>query len=82
LDQLTTAPSIKEIQLDNKKILGRGGYSQVFEGTWKNNQVAVKRINLSKVVGHKQEEEELALQKLDHPNIIKLLHVESDNTFR
>ncbi len=78
---MTTAPSIKKIKLDKKKILGRGGYSQVFEGEWKNNQVAVKRIHLSKVVGHKQEEE-ITLKKLSHPNIIKLLHVESDADFK
>jgi serine/threonine protein kinase len=81
LDQLsTTTPIITEIKFDNKEILGRGGNGQVFKGEWKNNQVAVKRIHLSNVVGHKQEE--LVLQRLDHPNIIKLFRVESDNTFK
>ena len=82
MDQLsTTAPSLKEIKFDNKEILGLGGYGQVFKGEWNNRLVAVKRINLSKVVGHKQEEE-ITLKRLDHPNIIKLFRVESDNTFK
>ena len=82
MDQLSsTAPIITEIKFDNKEILGLGGYGQVFKGEWNNRQVAVKRINLSKVVGHKQEEE-ITLKKLDHSNVIKLLHVESNNTFK
>jgi hypothetical protein len=44
-----------------------------------NRKVAVKRIQIENVENNKEEE---ALQKLDHPNVVKLYHVESDSDFR
>ena len=58
--------------------LGEGGYGSVFLGKFNGKEVAVKKVELHKVV----ENEELALKQLDHPNIIKLLHSESDNDFK
>ena len=66
--------------LDKNKILGQGGFGKVFEGEWGGKPVAIKRIQLSDISSNQREEE--ALQKLEHPNVIKLLHVESDSTFR
>jgi serine/threonine-protein kinase/endoribonuclease IRE1 len=66
--------------LDKNKILGQGGFGTVFEGVWRGKPVAIKRIQLSDISSNQREEE--ALQKLEHPNVIKLLHVESDSTFR
>lgn len=62
------------------KILGKGCYGTVFEGVWRKKPVAIKQISLSHIASREREEE--ALKKLDHPNIIKLLHVENDATFR
>jgi serine/threonine protein kinase len=45
-----------------------------------NKKVAVKRIQIENVENNKGEVE--ALQKLDHPNVVKLYHVESDIDFR
>jgi hypothetical protein len=45
-----------------------------------NRKVAVKRIQIENVENNKGGEE--ALQKLDHLNVVKLHHVESDNDFR
>jgi serine/threonine protein kinase len=73
-------PSLKQIKIDVNKILGSGGYGIVFQGEWNNNQVAVKQIPLSKVESNKREEE--ALQMLNHPNVIKLFHKESDSENR
>ena len=42
--------------------------------------VAVKRIQLAHIKSRDGEEE--ALRQLDHPNIMKLFHVESDEHFR
>ena len=65
---------------DRDKVLGQGRYGVVFKGNWRKNLVAVKRIQLIDIANNKQEEE--ALQRLDHPNVIKLFHVESDTNFR
>ncbi len=72
--------NLKQIKVDFKNELGRGGYGKVFQGEWNNIQVAVKRIPLSKVESNKREEE--ALQMLNHPNVIKLFHTESDSENR
>jgi serine/threonine protein kinase len=66
--------------LSSNKILGKGGFGTVFEGVWCENLVAIKRIQLSDLASNEREQE--ALHKLDHPNVIKLLHVESDSAFR
>jgi hypothetical protein len=68
------------ISIDRKKVLGEGRYGIVFEGTWMDRKVAVKRIQIENVENNKGGEE--ALQILDHPNVVKLLHVESDIDFR
>jgi predicted Ser/Thr protein kinase len=67
------------ITIDRDAILGTGGYGTVFRGEWNNKIVAVKRIELVKCENKKEEE---ALQKLDHPNVVKLYRVESDRDFR
>jgi serine/threonine-protein kinase/endoribonuclease IRE1 len=68
------------LTLDRKKILGEGGFAIVFEGAWDGVKVAVKRIPLEKAVSIEQEVK--ALQMLDHPNVIKLFHMEEDQDFR
>jgi serine/threonine protein kinase len=72
--------TLNHIKVDVNKILGSGGYGTVFQGEWNNIQVAVKQTLLSKVESNKREEE--ALQKLNHPNVIKLLYAESDSENR
>ena len=66
--------------LDKNKILGQGGFGKVFEAVWGEQKVAIKRIQLTHIASIKREED--ALLKLNHPNVIKLLHVENDSTFR
>ena len=65
---------------DNKEILGQGAFGIVYEHFWNGMKVAVKRIQIATSESNKQEEE--ALQKLDHPNIVKLFHVQIDDDFR
>ncbi|EFX65544.1 hypothetical protein DAPPUDRAFT_117153 [Daphnia pulex] len=69
-----------EIDCGNR-VLGKGGYATVFEGVWGVNRrpVAVKRVFLH-AEGTRQEEE--ALRKLDHPNVVKLFHAESGIVLR
>ena len=66
--------------LDKNKNLGKGTYGTVCEDVWRGQKVAIKRILLSDIISNERGEE--ALKKLDHLNVIKLLHVESDSTFR
>ena len=66
--------------LSSNKILGKGAFGTVYEGVWSEELVAIKRIQLSDITSNEREEE--ALKKLDHPNVIKLLHIENDPMFR
>ncbi|KAK4011276.1 hypothetical protein OUZ56_020390 [Daphnia magna] len=66
-----------KILIERDALLGEGGFAAVFKGKFGGREVAVKRIELHKV----DEREEDAMLKLEHPNIIKLLHCEKDNHF-
>jgi serine/threonine protein kinase len=73
--------SSNEIKLDKDTILGRGDYGKIFRGEWNNKLVAVKLIKLNKIKKYNQEEE-LILKRLDHPNVVKFLHIENDSEYR
>lgn len=73
------------------KLLGKGTFGIVFEGTWQGEKVAIKRIDKTEFLvqnatsdstssGRRGEEE--IMKKLDHPNVLKLLHVQSDDSFK
>ncbi|XP_046438240.1 serine/threonine-protein kinase/endoribonuclease IRE1-like [Daphnia pulex] len=60
---------------------GVGGFATVFEGTLRDGvKVAVKRIVVGDAATNEQEEK--ALKMLNHPNVIKLFHVEEDLDFK
>jgi serine/threonine-protein kinase/endoribonuclease IRE1 len=63
---------------DLKNKLGEGRYGIVCKGSWDGKTVAIKRIQLH----HCCNQEEEAMKKLDHPNVIKIFHAESDEHFR
>ncbi|XP_045026238.1 calcium-dependent protein kinase 3 [Daphnia magna] len=67
-----------KIWYDRKAPLGKGGYGQVFKGKYGGREVAVKRVQLDL----DNEKEEKALRALDHPNVVKLLHCDSNDDFR
>jgi serine/threonine protein kinase len=68
-----------EIQYNRTVPLGEGGYGSVFQGTFKGREVAVKRVELVNDTNNNEEE---ALKRLDHPNIVKLFHVECTEDFK
>jgi serine/threonine protein kinase len=68
-----------QIEYDREVPLGQGGYGSFFPGKYNGRQVAVKRVQLYLV---SDIEEIDALQRLDHPNIVKLFYSESDENFK
>ncbi|KAI9553210.1 hypothetical protein GHT06_021105 [Daphnia sinensis] len=67
-----------KIWFDRDALLGMGGFGAVCKGKFGGREVAVKRVQLH----HVSKREEEAMLKLDHPNIVKLFHFESDDDFR
>jgi serine/threonine-protein kinase/endoribonuclease IRE1 len=74
------------LSYDENEILGKGNAGFVFRGSFGQDQnpVAVKRVQLASMRKDEefQKREEATLASLNHPNVIKLLHVEEDSTFR
>ena len=68
-----------KIQFDREVRLGEGGHGSVFLGTFQGNKVAVKRVELFHTAN---ENEETIMQKLNHPNIVKLFHFYTDDNFK
>jgi predicted Ser/Thr protein kinase len=69
-----------KLTFDRRKVLGKGGFSTVYEGAWGGVKVAVKRFFKGDASSNEQEEK--ALKMLDHVNVIKLFHVEEDQDFK
>jgi serine/threonine protein kinase len=73
-----------EEKKENK--LGSGGYGVVYRGTFKGNAVAVKVLLKVKDDVERKKEQKREMEehfRLDHENVLKLLHVEDsrDKTY-
>jgi serine/threonine protein kinase len=68
------------LTFDRQNVLGVGGFGTVYQGVWGETKVAVKRIVIKDAASNEQEEK--ALKLLDHPNVIKLFHMEEDQDFK
>ena len=77
---LRHVPTEDNLHFDNENKLGEGSYGAVFKGVFNKKPAAVKRIQLIHAASNNQEEE--ALKRLDHPNVIKLFKIRSDANFR
>ncbi|KAK4016274.1 hypothetical protein OUZ56_031224 [Daphnia magna] len=70
---------MRQISIDTEKVvLGIGGFGDILKGKYDGREVAVKRVPLE----DQDLNEEEAMLKLDHANIVKLFHCESDENFR
>ncbi|XP_046633875.1 serine/threonine-protein kinase/endoribonuclease IRE1-like [Daphnia pulicaria] len=67
------------VDVSPKGVLGRNatGTSWVHRGTYKNQQVAIKRVGIDEL----ETKEEVLISQLDHTNVVKLLHVK-ENLFK
>ena len=73
-------PFSGKIKFDRNDVLGTGN-AVVYRGTFKNQKVAVKRIQLTPST--KADFREFTTKiKLDHQNVLKILTVEQDQDFR
>jgi hypothetical protein len=66
--------------INQENILGTKGNTMVYEGVWDEKPVAIKRMDLINTRYNRPKVE--ALKKLNHPNIVKLFHTQSDENFR
>ena len=69
-----------ELIWDVKNKLGSGAFGHVFLGRLESDPVAVKRIEHADRGDEKEENK--ALIKLSHPNIVRLLYTKEDDNFR
>ncbi len=66
------------MEYNRQKILGRGHFGTVFDGTFGGTKVAVKRIQLFDC----KPQEESTMGKFEHENVLKLIHVEENEDFK
>ena len=64
---------------DRKKLLGMGAFASIYEGRYKGESVAVKRIQLVDISFDREIASHL---KMDHENVVKMLDVIEDMDFK
>ena len=75
-----------QLSWDRNKLLGKGAYAYVHAGKLNGQDVAVKRLQIEDVAPVEDcvvsDREVEAMKELDHPNVLKLLHVKQDDYFK
>jgi len=75
---------MSQVRLDHSTVIGRGRNSVVFAGTFQDKQVAVKRVGKKEVHLQWKNEYEMCEKKmtaLDHPNVLKMISIYTDEDF-
>lgn len=73
----------QSLSYNENAVLCKGTNGFFFRGFLNGIEIAVKRVQLANVQKEPtQKKEEEGLSSLNHRNVIKLLHVEQDSTFR
>ena len=76
---MPNAENLIVYQGTKENIIGRGNFGLVFRGTFNDEEVAVKRVQLVEVI---EREEETFRQLGQHENIVQLLYAENQGEFR
>ena len=62
--------------------LGQGGFGLVYRGTFRGCDHAIKRILIGRLTPERDAREYDVMRRLDHPNIMKLIHMKDEKEFR
>lgn len=74
--------TVEKITFYKAKKIGSGAFSDVYDGTFEGQPVAVKRVFKIERNSLVTDREAEALKKLKHPNVVKLLYVVQDDDFK
>jgi len=77
---------LEDIKIDSEQLvilqeIGRGSFGQVFKGTWRGTEVAIKRIPTNSMRSteiHEFLKEAFILRQLRHPNVLQVLGASMD----
>ena len=64
------------------ELIGTGGFGTVHRGTLRGSEVAIKKVQIDRLTPKRADREFDVMRMLDHPNVLKLLHVEERNEIR
>lgn len=70
------------LKKENNQLLGRGGFGIVYQGKHNGENVAIKRIELSRIGSVKNLTEDQNMKLCDHLNVLKVLEVDQDDDFK
>jgi len=74
---MATVATVFDLTISNK-ILGKGVFGTVYEGTFRGVPVAVKKVQQLDV----NDREQVAMRTLDHPNVVQLIGIQNRDDFR
>ena len=78
--KMSSDPSESDFILGEQ--LGQGGFGLVYRGTFRGRDVAIKRVLIGRQTPERSAREYEVMRMLDHPNVMKLLHMKDEKEFR
>jgi predicted Ser/Thr protein kinase len=78
---ITLINNDREKSYMKKDILGKGTFGIVFRGSYRDEEVAVKRLELARLDAADDREVKLQID-LEHDNVLKILSVDEDEDYK